>query len=74
MTINGYEVSPEILRAANLFCNRPQFRATELEECLIARGVPKRKHIANRAADRILQAARKRGEIKFNGKTWERVQ
>lgn len=73
MTINGYTVSEEVKRAANLFLNRPQFQKAELEMLLVACGVPKKKWTAARVADGLLQAARKRGEIKCTGKTWGRA-
>lgn len=73
MTINGYTVSEEVERAANLFMERPQFRKAEIEDLLVARGVPKKNWTVDRVADRLLQAAKKRGEIKANGKTWERA-
>lgn len=73
MNINGYTVSEEVERAANLFMDRPQFLKAELEELLVAGGVPTKNWTASRVADRLLQASRKRGEIKANGRTWERV-
>jgi hypothetical protein len=64
-------------REAGMAAMQGQFRALDVRAALARAGVedePGQFHTAERAADRLMQAERKRGTIRaINNKNWERV-
>jgi hypothetical protein len=73
VNVLGEEISQEVIdRALLSFPPERSFRLSDLRGALIKAGVPWRDGIPDRAADRILQNARKAGTHTFSGGLWRR--
>ena len=85
MKVYGYQLSDEQIAAANKMLTQKRFRTFDVFQALRDAGVPYwdnedqapgfRNRVAERAADRLIQKARKAGEITLvRHGHWERKQ
>jgi hypothetical protein len=74
MRVFGHEISDELAeRALNSFPPARAFELGDLCKALARLGVPNTLGTVDRAADRILQRARKAGTHAFSGGKWRRL-
>lgn len=76
MIIKGYTVPQSVIDAANARIALGDFDAGTITRVAVANGAPElfgNHDCAYRIADRLIQAARKRGEIKFVKGRWQLI-
>ena len=73
MKVYGVEITPQQIKSAKDRMKQGFFTSGDIESALLKAGVPRATGynlVAYRAADRIIQSARKGGSLAWNGKHW----
>jgi hypothetical protein len=73
MTVKGVTITAEQIKAGEKRMTQEPFYFLNVEYALIHAGVPSENAVAYRAADRLLQIARKAGLIEYKNKMWHPV-
>lgn len=73
MNVHGVEITAEQIDKANQRMMEGPFTAYQIIVTLERAGVPDKGDVAMRAADRLIQKARKAGKIEFRDKQWNPV-
>lgn len=73
MNVHGVEITEDQIEQAHRRMMEAPFTANQIIATLERAGVPDKGDVAMRAADRLIQKARKAGKVEFRDRQWNPV-